>query len=584
MIENNIESLKCSCCKNNFISNGYKTCDKCRERNNKNRLKNKENIIKCKSCNCKKSENNDYCGKHQIDYFKEETEKEGFKICINVIRGCRSKLNLDYEFSKCDDCLKKDRNKYNNIEEEIKEIIIEKNNELQKCSGCRKKCILYKNYKTCELCYNKTVLKNSKTKEKRKVCKLCNYSCINDINDYCKFHQIENTKNELEQNELTLCFNYIGGCNNEININDIKCKECYENDKNYDIELKNCSVCNKDYCKKFFNGINTETKTCLKCRNNNKIADLKRDKEHRNELSRISEKNPDRIEIKNKWKLNNYEKVMQYWIKSRGNKINSLGIEEYRKREANYAKMWREENPDKVEEMNNKRYSNVNMYFEVYKKDAFIKNINFELTKEQFINIVNKECYYCGIIQEKGFNGIDKKDCYDGYILDNCVSCCEMCNFMKGTLSINVFIKKIEHILTYHNIIESGKLYPDIFNNTYSVGYYDYNKRALKQNKLFELTYDEFIQIIDDICYICGKENNEYHINGIDKINNEFGYNLDNVGCCCGGCNYIKNNYDLDDLINKFIMIYYNTKDYDINNDNNIIKHNIKHLNKKSKE
>jgi len=106
MLEESITNqLKCSCCKNNFISNGYKTCDKCRERNNKNRIKNKENIVKCKSCNCKKSEHNDYCGKHQINYFKEETEKEGLKTCINVIRGCRNKLNLDYAFSKCDDCL-----------------------------------------------------------------------------------------------------------------------------------------------------------------------------------------------------------------------------------------------------------------------------------------------------------------------------------------------------------------------------------------------------------------------------------------------------------------------------------------------
>jgi hypothetical protein len=78
----------------------------------------KKNIIKCKNilCNFKKSEENDYCGKHQVDYFKEETEKEGLKVCANVIRGCRNKLNEEYKYSKCEKCLENDRLKSKGIE------------------------------------------------------------------------------------------------------------------------------------------------------------------------------------------------------------------------------------------------------------------------------------------------------------------------------------------------------------------------------------------------------------------------------------------------------------------------------------
>ena len=55
-------------------------------------------------------------------------------------------------------------------------------------------------------------------------------------------------------------------------------------------------------------------------------------------------------------------------------------------------------------------------------------------------------------------------DCNGGYIKENCVSCCEMCNYMKGTLTPDVFLKRIEHILTHQGYI-NGKLYPEYFAN-----------------------------------------------------------------------------------------------------------------------
>ena len=53
-------------------------------------------------------------------------------------------------------------------------------------------------------------------------------------------------------------------------------------------------------------------------------------------------------------------------------------------------------------------------------------------------------------------------------------------------------------------------------------------------------------------CYLCGKESNYKHSNGIDRINNDIGYTEDNIACCCAECNYMKNNYQYDDFIEKF--------------------------------
>ncbi len=52
-------------------------------------------------------------------------------------------------------------------------------------------------------------------------------------------------------------------------------------------------------------------------------------------------------------------------------------------------------------------------------------------------------------------------------------------------------------------------------------------------------------------CYLCGKKTSDNHKNGIDRINNNMGYNLNNCLSCCGDCNYIKNNFLIENVINK---------------------------------
>ena len=51
--------------------------------------------------------------KQKSKLFLEETTKLNKKTCCNYIRGCRIQLDLEYKFSKCQDCLQKDRNRDN---------------------------------------------------------------------------------------------------------------------------------------------------------------------------------------------------------------------------------------------------------------------------------------------------------------------------------------------------------------------------------------------------------------------------------------------------------------------------------------
>jgi len=94
----------------------------------------------------------------------------------------------------------------------------------------------------------------------------------------------------------------------------------------------------------------------------------------------------------------------------------------------------------------------INLLWYDYIRDAKKKNRIWNLTKEQFINITSKSCYYCGetpfkIKKNYKWNGIDRIDSSKGYILSNCVSCCWKCNRMKMDLSITEFFNHINKII-----------------------------------------------------------------------------------------------------------------------------------------
>lgn len=101
------------------------------------------------------------------------------------------------------------------------------------------------------------------------------------------------------------------------------------------------------------------------------------------------------------------------------------------------------------------------LYLE-YSIGAKRRNLEFSLTKEQFRNITSSNCFYCNIepkqqARRKGrnnglytHNGIDRKN-NNGYILDNCVACCKICNIAKATLIESDFYIWISRCFTNLN-------------------------------------------------------------------------------------------------------------------------------------
>ena len=419
-----------------------KTCEECRSR-----VKPKKEIIVCakQDCKFKKSEMNKYCGKHQLCVFIDETTQLGLKCCANSIRGCRSQLPLT-SYSRCDSCLKTDREK-----------------------------------------------------------------------DHEKRGEVIKTETE-----------------------------------------KQCSICCKLKPMESFQGKLGETKTCLLCRKTNQRADEKREKEHVRELANQNAKKPERKVVKKAWKEANYEKVAGYWMEARARLIES-NLEGFLKRNAEQAKQWRDANPEKVFLINQSKINSADKQFGVYKTSAQSKQLEFTITKGDFMDMVVLPCYYCGIIQSKGFNGIDRVDSKQGYKIDNIVSCCEMCNMMKGCLGPTIFIHRAEHIVTHLKMV-NGTLYPDNFKDIGNVNYNKYKISASERNIDFMISNEFLEEKTKESCYLCGKMPTHTHKNGLDRFDNIIGYTEDNCKSCCGNCNYIKRDNTYDTFIDKCMLIYHKHK------------------------
>lgn len=106
-----------------------------------------------------------------------------------------------------------------------------------------------------------------------------------------------------------------------------------------------------------------------------------------------------------------------------------------------------------------------NELFGSYKRSAKHRGYPFELTKEEFKEIITQPCIYCGevLTQEYGKNsptfastfkytGIDRYDNTKGYVKGNCVPCCKVCNRIKTNMPIEDMTHKLEQILSRRHI------------------------------------------------------------------------------------------------------------------------------------
>lgn len=114
--------------------------------------------------------------------------------------------------------------------------------------------------------------------------------------------------------------------------------------------------------------------------------------------------------------------------------------EEAKKARLEYLKNWRQQHK---EETNKYRQTIDNKFKFGYKYPARKRGYEFKLSFAQFTKLFIGECRYCGV---ENARGIDRVDNNIGYIIDNCVSCCGVCNKMKWKLNQDDFLEKVKQI------------------------------------------------------------------------------------------------------------------------------------------
>lgn len=381
--------------------------------------------------------------------------------------------------------------------------------EVKLCSGCKKMYYLGE-YKICEKCRQRGEVVRQEARELVVLCteKGCIYK-RSEENEFCGFHQMKNFGKKLPKTTTRKCC--IVGCMVQLTpeYQYATCESCLETQRAASREKREAAR----------NAELTEVdgvvyKICGTCCKSVEISLFKNDK---NEILKTCS-----------------------ICRTRNRKAVRQNIDEVKAR----AKELEENNPER-------------QYYH-YKKSAKSREIELQITFEEYYEIVKNPCYYCGDLRERGFNGLDRINSMGHYTLDNVVSCCTMCNYMKNALDITTFYHRIQHILRYNGMIDAPEaVYPEAFSNHTKIRYNSSVYGAKERNLEITISNEDFDKIVSRECYICGKQNESgVHQNGIDRFDSSVGYILENCRPCCGGCNRMKYAYSYTDFMNKLLQIH----------------------------
>ena len=402
---------------------------------------------------------------------------------------------------------------------------------LNRCTGCKN---LFKidpeiNKKTCTKC----ILRSKQNREKDKKineeisigCKaptqkgtICTREALEN-DDYCGKHQSYKKWKNLTDDDKNVCKNWVRGC---------------------------------------FEIIDSTKKSCSKCRKKEQENENKNNTIKKNKAIKFNEENNEGNECNENAMCMQCNKIVK-----EDNIVNNKCLECYNA----YRKAEQNRNPQ------NPLIKHLSDYKSRCKKNEIVWEISDELAIDYF----NSKCNYCNTLIN--YNGIDRIDSSIGYIEKNCVACCTTCNIMKGTKSVDEFLKIVKYILAINLKIfitldeDAKKLFVCGGNAKYYKFLNDCKKREIN-NEITEEIYD---YIIIQPCNYC-KNNFNNGCRGIDRINSTFAYIMGNVTPCCYTCNIMKN------ILNSDIFFEHLGKIYDfkilkkINNDEKSIKEKIMEL------
>ncbi|AYV75816.1 MAG: hypothetical protein Terrestrivirus3_85 [Terrestrivirus sp.] len=429
-------------CKGYFLKNkctnnareGFTTCEshKHQEDYTDEQL---NNMKECSRCHKKFYGNNKRCNECGEATKKSNAivaEKKGpKKMCKGIlIKNERCKLYVRRGFNTC----RQHKFQENYTDEQM--------NNLSDCSTCRR--ALVKKPGLCEECLDRGEKNREKAREEKNKlpdCFKCSEIAKNNNEDmieekqtrinkqingtkYCGDHQIEIWINEVKANNKVPCTQYIRGCQTELEKDSefVRCLQCRRKIDDILRDFKKGAL-------KMGRQIELSDEEILKIRNKNCAYCNKKvvvDYEH----------GIDRIDNEKDYLKNNVNPCCAQCNIIKGQKK----LEDF----LNYCLNIFKNYPSKIfiATIEKKTYVDI-------KYKAKLRNINFELSKDEYENTIKYCCYYCKNTNNNK-NALDRLDSNKSYNKDNVVSCCGVCNLMKNDYSLDDFISKIKSIVEYN--------------------------------------------------------------------------------------------------------------------------------------
>lgn len=124
-----------------------------------------------------------------------------------------------------------------------------------------------------------------------------------------------------------------------------------------------------------------------------------------------------------------------------------------------------------------------------------------------------------------------------------------LCDCGKTSVSSTQSLLKINKTVKSCGCVPNYNKYADETLAAKHYLYISYKKGAKRRNRPFLLGFEEFINLVQQKCHYCGEEplqcsKNKYaknfYYNGLDRVDNDKGYVIDNVKPCCFKCNNAK--------------------------------------------
>lgn len=197
------------------------------------------------------------------------------------------------------------------------------------------------------------------------------------------------------------------------------------------------------------------------------------------------------------------------------------------------------------------------------RRGAARRGIPFDLTEADLASLFPQACHYCGsppsrfvgtrvtnAFNRYSCNGIDRIDNTKGYSPDNVVPACWMCNRTKGTQDSKSFLTWVMRIRHPHWTpvvpVEPTKSELSLYGA--------YQDAAARRGHVILLSAEILTCYFRATCAYCGappsnRRQDGYKYTGVDRVDNEIGYEGGNTVAACRRCNSAKRDMPLADFL-----------------------------------